>query len=131
MNRIRVARMAEEIRAQVSDILQHHMTDPRLSWVSVVRVDLSPDLGHAKIYISVLGNEDAQEGSLRVLHRATAAVRAELARRVRLRKVPEIQFRADHSIEYSVRVQSLLRDLGFSEGGALADTGHGEEEEEE
>ena len=114
MSQIRVARMAEEMRHQIADILQNHLTDPRLSWVSVVRVELSPDLRHAKVYISVLGSEEAQEASLRVLARATSAVRSELARRVRLRKVPEIIFRADHSIAYSVRVQTVLKDLGLT-----------------
>ena len=129
MNQIRVARMAEEMRHQIADILQNRLTDPRLSWVSVVRVDLSPDLRHAKVYISVLGSEEAQEASLRVLARATSAVRSELARRVRLRKVPEIIFRADHSIAYSVHVQSILKELGLT--GEEAPPAGNEREEEE
>ncbi|MBM3285989.1 MAG: 30S ribosome-binding factor RbfA [Candidatus Eisenbacteria bacterium] len=114
MTQIRVARLREEILQQVSDILQNHLSDPRLSWVSVARVDLSPDLRHAKIYISVLGSDEAQQESLRVLSRAAGAVRSELARRLRLRRIPEILFRADHSIQYSVRVLALLRELGFA-----------------
>lgn len=114
MSEIRAARMAEELRQQVADILQNHLNDPRLTWVSVVRVDVSPDLRHAKVYISVLGSEVAQAASLRVLARATSAVRAELARRIRLRKVPEILFRADHSIAYSLQIQSLLQELGLT-----------------
>jgi ribosome-binding factor A len=114
VSEIRVARMAEEMRQQIADILQNHLTDPRLSWVSVIRVDLSPDLRHAKVYVSALGSEAAQEASLRVLSRATSAVRAELARRVRLRKVPEILFRADHSIAYSVQMMTLLKELGLT-----------------
>lgn len=127
MTQIRAARMAELIREQVSDILQHHLSDPRLSWVSVVRVDLSPDMSHAKVYISILGDEGAQEASLRVLGRARSAVRAELAHRIRARKVPDIVFRADRSIEFSARIQSILRELGFDSdaphGGPPTDGG--------
>ncbi len=111
MNQVRSARMAEEIRIQVSDILTHHLADPRLAWVSVVRVELSSDLGHAKIYVSVLGDERAQEDGLRVLARARGAVRAELSHRLRARKIPEIEFRADHSIADSLRIQGILREL--------------------
>jgi ribosome-binding factor A len=129
VSQIRVARMAEEMRQQIADILQNRLTDPRLSWVSVIRVDLSPDLRHAKVYISVLGSEQAQEASLRVLSRATSAVRAELARRVRLRKVPEILFRADHSIAYSVRIQTLLEELGLVGEAPPRASGAGEDED--
>jgi ribosome-binding factor A len=114
VSEIRAARMAEEMRQQIADILQNHLTDPRLSWVSVVRVDLTPDLRHAKVYVSALGSEETQAASLRVLCHATSAIRAELARRVRLRKLPEILFRADHSIAYSLRVQGILRELGMT-----------------
>jgi ribosome-binding factor A len=125
MTQIRAARMAEMLREQISDILQHHLSDPRLSWISVVKVDLSSDMSHAKVFISVLGDENAQEASLRVLHRARSAVRAELAHRIRVRKVPEIAFHADRSIEYGVRIQGILRELGFdadrSRGGPRPD----------
>ena len=114
MSQIRAARLAEEIREQVSDILNNRLSDPRLKWVSVVRVDLSPDLRHAKLYVSVLGSEADQEQSLRVLSRATGAVRAELAHRMRARKVPEILFRADHTIAGSARILDILRELGFA-----------------
>ncbi|MDM7914572.1 MAG: 30S ribosome-binding factor RbfA [Candidatus Eisenbacteria bacterium] len=118
MNRIRVARMSEELRQQISDIFQHHLADPRLSWVSVVRVDLSGDLRHAKVYLSVLGSEENQAASLRVIHRAAPAVRAELAHRLHVRKVPEIVFLADRSIGYGLRVQSLIEELGLTEEGS-------------
>jgi ribosome-binding factor A len=114
MSQIRMARMAEELREQVSDILRNHLSDPRLQWVSVVRVDLSPDLRHAKLFMSVLGSEADQETSLRVLARARGAIRAELAHRMRLRKVPEILFRADQTIAGSARILEILHELGFT-----------------
>ena len=129
MTNIRAARMAEQIREQVSDILQRHLSDPRLSWVSVLRADLSPDFKYAKIFISVIGDDDAQESSLRVLHRARRAVRAELSRRIRAKRAPEISFHADHSIEYSLRIEKILRELGFEgEGSGSVDDTPEEEE---
>lgn len=114
MSKIRAARMAEEIREQISEILLHRLADPRLSWVSVVRAELSPDFRHAKVFVSVLGDEETQETSLRVLHRARRAVRAELSHRLRrAKRVPEITFHADHSIEYSLRIEQTLKELGF------------------
>jgi ribosome-binding factor A len=109
--------MAEMVREQVSDIFQNHLRDPRLGWVSVVRVDLSADLRHAKVYVSVFGNDEDQESSFRAIHRATGAVRSELSRRLRVKRVPEIVFRVDRSVEYSLRVEEILRELGLS-GGA-------------
>jgi ribosome-binding factor A len=124
MSTIRAARMAEELRAQISDIVQHHLSDPRLAWISVVRVEVSPDLHYAKVFVSALGSEETQEQSLRVLSRARGAVRAELGHRLRLRKLPEIVFRTDHSIDTSLRIQGILKELGFTgeeSGGSGAD----------
>jgi ribosome-binding factor A len=122
--------MAEEIREQVSDILHNHLADPRLGWISVIRVELSRDLHYATLYISVLGSETAQSGSLRVLSRARNAVRAELARRLRSRKAPEIVFRADHSVEASLRIGQILKELGLSGGGEDSAGSEGGEREE-
>lgn len=123
MNQVRVARMAEELRHQLSEILRMDLGDPRLSWVSVVRVELSSDLKHARAYVSVLGDEKNQEGSLRVLHRARGAIRADLAKRLPARRLPEIEFRADRSVQYSVRVLEILRELGFASDAEAAGSG--------
>lgn len=128
MTNIRAARMAEQIREQVSDILQRHLSDPRLSWVSVIRADLSPDFKYAKIFISVLGDDDAQEASLRVLHRARRAVRAELGRRIRAKRTPEITFHADHSIQHSLRIKKVLKELGFA-GDEVSDNDESPEDD--
>lgn len=115
MSRGRIERVSEEMRQLLSEILHHHLADPRLAWVSIIRVEMSKDLRYARVFISVLGDEATQAASLRVLHRATPAVRAELARRLRVRKLPEIVFRADRSIGASLEIARILRELGFSE----------------
>lgn len=115
MTTIRAARVAEQLREQISDILQSHLRDPRLSWVSAMRVEVSPDLRHAKVFISVLGDEKAQDESLRAVVGATKAIRAELSRRLRIKRVPEIVFRLDHSIEHSLRIDKLLNEMDIPE----------------
>ena len=128
MSDLRAARLAGQLREQISDILLRHLSDPRLGWTSVLRVGLSRDLRHAKVHISILGDEAAQEAGFRVLHGAAGAVRAELGRRLRMKKIPEIRFVADRSIEYSLRIERILEDLGLGGGsGAGAGPKDGEE----
>ena len=105
---LRRERVAEEIRAELSEILQHEMRDPRMGWVTVTRVEMSPDLAYAKVFVSIYGSESDQAVSFRVLERAAGFIRAELGRRIRLRQTPELHFRTDDSIEQSQRIQDLL-----------------------
>lgn len=111
----RLARVQEELRREIGEILQSRARDPRLSWVSILRVQVSGDLAHAKVYVSVLGDEKAQEASLRALAHAAPFVRTELGHGLRLRRVPELQFRADQGIEYSLRIHRILEELGLNE----------------
>lgn len=106
---LRRERVAEEIRAELSEILQHEMRDPRMGWVTVIRVEMSPDLAYAKVFVSIYGSESDQAASFQVLERAAGFIRAELGRRVRLRQTPELHFRTDDSIVQSQRIQDLLK----------------------
>jgi ribosome-binding factor A len=110
---VRKERLEEEIRNELADILLSRVGDPRLRPVIVSRVEAAGDLGHARVYISVLGSDAAQEGALRVLVHAGPFLRHELSRRLRARRVPELSFRADPGIRYSARVQEILRELGM------------------
>lgn len=113
----RVQRLREFIREEVSDILHRGTKDPRIGFVSVTDVELSNDLRHAKVYVSVLGSEEERTRTMDALQRAVGFVRSELAKRLRTYHTPEIQFRLDTSIERGTRVLQLLRELGMSEGG--------------
>ncbi len=118
MKGLRMERVQEEIRRELSAILLNRAHDPRLQWVSVIRVEVSHDLGHAKAYVSVLGDEKTQEASLRVLVGARSFLRTELGKRLTLRRTPELIFRADHGIAYSMRIAQILRELGLEDGPA-------------
>ncbi|MCA9730234.1 MAG: 30S ribosome-binding factor RbfA [Candidatus Eisenbacteria bacterium] len=107
----RIERVQEEIRRELSDILQQRAHDPRLAWVSVIRVEVAGDFAHAKVYVSSLGDEKAQQATFQALQKAGPFLRTELGRRLHLRRTPELHFQEDHGIEASVRISQMLDDL--------------------
>ncbi len=111
MSELRATRVAEAIKEEISDILAHHIKDPRIGFASVVDVFVSQDLRYAKVYISVLGDDSAKEGTRQGLASAQGFIRSEIARRIRLRHVPEISFVLDDSIERGDRISRLLKEI--------------------
>jgi ribosome-binding factor A len=87
------------------------MKDPRVALASVVSVDVSPDLRHAQVLISALGEDDARRSSVAALQRAAPFLRGVLARRLHLRNVPELRFGLDRGAELSQRISDLLENL--------------------
>ncbi|NLG86924.1 MAG: 30S ribosome-binding factor RbfA [Firmicutes bacterium] len=108
MGKLRVARLEEAFKQEISDIIQHEMKDPRIGFVSVTRVALSGDLHHVTAYVSILGDEEAKKSTLVGLARATGFLRSELSRRIRLRYTPELTFKLDESIAYSIELTSFI-----------------------
>jgi ribosome-binding factor A len=106
----RVSRVAELIKREVSQMLLNGIKDDRVGtgMVSVTDVDVSGDLQHAKIYVSIYGTEEAKAETMAGLKSATGYVRSELGARVRLRRTPEVVFIEDRSIERGSKVLSLL-----------------------
>ncbi|MBF2014401.1 MAG: 30S ribosome-binding factor RbfA [Richelia sp. RM2_1_2] len=106
----RVSRVAELIKREVSLMLLNGIKDDRVGtgMVSVTDVDVSGDLQHAKIYVSIYGTDEAKEETMTGLKSATGYVRSELGSRIRLRRTPEVIFLEDRSIERGNRVLSLL-----------------------
>ncbi|MDJ0621090.1 MAG: 30S ribosome-binding factor RbfA [Calothrix sp. MO_192.B10] len=109
----RVSRVAELIKREVSQMLLNGIKDDRvgMGMVSITDVDVSGDLQHAKIYVSIYGTEAAKAETMAGLKSATGFVRSELGARVRLRRTPEVIFIEDHSIERGTKVLSLLNQL--------------------
>ena len=109
----RVSRVAELIKREVSQMLLYGIKDDRVGagMVSVTDVDISGDLQHAKIFVSIYGTEEAKAETMAGLKSATGFVRSELGQRVRLRRTPEVVFVEDRSIERGTRVLSLLNQL--------------------
>lgn len=110
--RVRPDRVAEQIRMDAADILQNDIKDPRVRLVTVTRVQLTRDLSSAKLYVSVLGDENERSRVMKALEGATRYVRRRLAERLRLRSAPEIRFVYDPSVEYGIRLEKLLQETG-------------------
>lgn len=109
----RVSRVSELIKREVSQMLLSDIKDDRVGagMVSVTDVDVSGDLQHAKIFVSVYGSDEAKAETMAGLRSATGYVRSELGARIRLRRTPEVMFVEDNSIERGNRVLSLLNQI--------------------
>lgn len=109
----RVSRVASLIQQEVSQMVLHEIKDDRVGagMVSVTDVDVSGDLQHAKIYVSIYGTDEARAETMAGLKSATGYVRRELGRRVRLRRTPEVVFIEDRGLERGDRMLALLNQL--------------------
>jgi ribosome-binding factor A len=107
----RLDRVNQLIKEEISLLLQRELKDPRLGFVSVTEVETSKDLRTAKVYVSVLGDEGQWTASMAALASARGFVRNWLRQHLDLRLTPEIEFRADRSMEHAARIQTLLKDL--------------------
>ena len=106
----RLERVNGLLRQEISAIVSSDLSDPRLgSLVSVTEVDCRPDLGSAKVYVSVLGGEEEKSASLEALNSAAGFVHRNLRDRVRLRTVPSLEFRLDESIEAGFAILEKIR----------------------
>lgn len=113
--------MREGLKRETSEILRT-MKDPRIGFVSVTDVEVSRDLRHVKVFVSIYGDEEEKTDTLQALVHAQGFVRSELGKRIRLRHTPEIAFRMDESIERGARINELLRTVAAEDAGA-ADEG--------
>jgi ribosome-binding factor A len=103
--------LSEVISHELSDLMRTRMKDPRLGFASITGVELSADLRHAKVFVSVMGDEQEQRTSMRALASATGFLRHELAQCLSIRYVPELEFRLDTSIERGVHVLDLINQV--------------------
>ncbi|MEE0435015.1 MAG: 30S ribosome-binding factor RbfA [Peptococcaceae bacterium] len=106
-------RLAGEIKRDLTDIFAHNIRDPHIdSMVSVTDVEVSNDLSYARVYVSKLGNEKEREALLEALNKANGYIRTLLSQRLKIRKVPELRFFLDNSLEYGAKIEKILGDLG-------------------
>jgi len=107
----RPQRLALQIQHEVSLMLARDMKDRRIGFVTVTGVQMSPDLRHAKIFVSLMGPENERKESLETLHHASGWVRHELGQRIRMKFLPEIVFLADTSQDYGERIDKLIDEI--------------------
>ena len=111
-NNNRMTRINDEILKELSQIIRGEIKDPRVGvMTSVLRVDTTPDLKYCKVFVSVLGNEEEKDGVMKGLKNATGFIRRLLAQRVNLRNTPELIFKLDDSVEYSIRMSKLIYEI--------------------
>jgi ribosome-binding factor A len=116
----RQQQVADAIHKEVSVLIQRELKDPRLGFITVTRAEVSPDLHHARVFVSIMGTPEEQAASLKALESAAGFLRHELGTRLTMRYIPALQFRADISIAHSDRIARLLTELAAEEGGAAS-----------
>lgn len=109
----RIDKINAELKRAISELVAGgYIKDPRMQgFVSVIRTETTNDLSFCKVYVSVYGSEENKKSSLIALKSASSFLRGELARRVDIRIVPELIFVLDESIEYSIKLDSILKDI--------------------
>ena len=111
-NSIKNTRINGEVQKELSTIIRNEIKDPRIHpMTSVMAVEVAPDLKTCKAYISVLGEKEAKEATIKGLNSAEGYIRRQLAKNLNLRNTPEIRFILDESIEYGVNMSKLIDDV--------------------
>ena len=118
-------RVGDEIRRELSELLSRgEVHDPGIGFITLTRVQVSPDLQMARVFYTSLGNPEARRETERALERATPFLRRQIGARMRLRRVPELAFRFDESIAHQDRIEQILQDLHREEKPPDGDDNH-------
>ena len=116
-------RVGEQIREELSELLSRGAVhDPGIGFITLTRVQVSPDLQQARVFYTSLGDPKQRKETARALQRATPFLRRQIGDRIRLRRVPELEFRFDESIGHQDRIEQILRDLHQEEAQRAAET---------
>lgn len=106
----RMESVGREVQLEVANIVRDEIDDPLIGFVTITDVEMSPDLRHARVYFSVLGDDDAKQDAGRGLRRAAKFIRGKIGERMDLRNVPKIRFDLDETAENAQRIEAILRD---------------------
>ena len=111
-NSNRMIRINDEIQKELSEIIRSDLKDPRIGVItSVLKVDTTTDLKYCKVYVSVLGDDEKKEEVISVLKNASGFIRSLIANRINLRITPEFTFILDDSMEYSFKIDKIIKDI--------------------
>lgn len=111
----RARRIADQIQRELSNIIRSELKDPRVGMITLTGVEVSPDHARATVFFTVLGESGKAQETATALGHAAGFLRTQLARRVKLRTVPQLQFRYDTSVEHGVRLSHLIDDAVASD----------------
>jgi ribosome-binding factor A len=113
----RASRVGDQIQAELASLLTREVHDPGIGFLTITRVAVSPDLQQARVYYTTIGDETAKRESARALERARPFLRRQIGQRVRLKRVPELTFFFDESIERGDRVERILQEIRTERDG--------------
>jgi len=112
MSTARMRRVDQAMRQVLGDAIAQELKDPRIGFVTVTDVKTSQDLRHARVYVSVLGTDEEQEATLDGLRSAHGVLQGQVARELRLKRTPELEFELDHTAERAARLERLIEEAG-------------------
>jgi ribosome-binding factor A len=107
----RAQRVAETIHKEISSLLIKGLKDPRIGFITITAVDVTPDLRHAKVFYTLMGNQTERAQNQSGLDSCAPYIRQHLGRHLRLRYVPEVRFEYDSSFDYGQRIEKLLSEV--------------------
>jgi len=117
MSNLRNSRIGEEIKRELSRMIREEMKDPRVRGIiSITHVDVTNDLRYAKVYVSIMANQEEQTTNMQVLEKARGYFRSELAKTLTTRITPELIFNQDVSLEYGAKIEHILEDIKKDKG---------------
>lgn len=126
MSRDRATRVAHHIQEELGSIFARGLKDPRVGFVTITGVELSPDLRYGKVFYSVMGTEEEKKETAEGLKAASGFLKREVAKALSLRYVPELRFLYDDSAERGARIEELLREAREMDEGRGAEAGEDE-----
>jgi ribosome-binding factor A len=119
----RAERVGDQVRSELAELIARQVHDPGIGFLTLTRVKVTPDLQIARVYYTVMGDEAARRESARALSRAAPFLRRQIGQRVRLRRVPELEFFYDESIAHADRVEWILHELEEERAARPIDAG--------
>jgi ribosome-binding factor A len=114
----RPARVGDQIREELSELLTRHVKDPGIGFITITHVKVSPDLQVARAFYTLLGDDKARKETAKALDRATPFLRRQIAGRLRLRRAPELTFQFDESIARQARIEELIQEIHDTDAAA-------------
>ncbi len=112
----RMIRINDEIKKEISEIIRADLKDPRVGVItSVIKVETTTDLKYCKVYVSVLGNDEKKNEVMSVIKGASGFIRSLIAKRINLRITPELNFILDNSLDYSFKIDKILKEINADE----------------
>jgi ribosome-binding factor A len=106
----RTDRVNEQLKQEIAVLVRDEVRDPRVGLATVTAVETSPELDHAKVYVTTLGDEDERAGVIEGLRSAAPFIRSQLSKRLHMRRIPELHFAYDRVLEEATRIERLLRE---------------------